>query len=62
MTTFASETAGIPTTQESFHVIVTTEDNAHHFLQYQGYCSLLIYSTRPSNQPALLSGNIEANT
>jgi len=24
----------------SLHVEITNEDNAHHFLCYQGYCSL----------------------
>jgi hypothetical protein len=37
-TNFAIETAGIPTTQESSHVEVRDEDNAHHFLRYLGYC------------------------
>jgi len=36
----AMETADIPMTQESSHVEITNEDNAHHFLRYQGYCSL----------------------
>jgi hypothetical protein len=35
MTKFAVETADIPTTQESSHVKITN-DNAHHFLWYQG--------------------------
>jgi hypothetical protein len=34
-TKFATETC-----QESWHVEVTDEDNAHHFVLYQGYCSL----------------------
>jgi hypothetical protein len=32
----------------SLHVEITNEDNAHHFLWYQGYCSLWIHSTRPN--------------
>jgi hypothetical protein len=40
MTMFELETANIPTTQESSHSKITHEDNAHHFLQCQGYCSL----------------------
>jgi hypothetical protein len=34
------------------------EDNAHHLLQYQDYCSLLIHITRPNSQP-ILCGNTE---
>jgi alpha-L-fucosidase len=30
------ETAVIPTTQESSHVEITNEDNAHKFFRYQG--------------------------
>jgi hypothetical protein len=33
------ETADIPMTQQSSHVEITNEDNAHHVLPYQGYCS-----------------------
>jgi len=40
-------------------VNITNEDNAHHYLQYQGYCSLLIHSTRPNSQPSLLCGSSE---
>jgi len=29
----------IPTTQESSHVVIRNEDNAHHFIRYQRYCS-----------------------
>jgi len=60
MTKFAVETADIPTTQESSHVEITHEDNAHHFLWDQGYCTLLNHFTRPYSQPSLLYGNIEA--
>jgi len=30
------ETADIPTTPESFHVRITSEDNVHHFLNIKG--------------------------
>jgi hypothetical protein len=40
MLKFAGETAIIPTIQEGSHVEITNEGNVHHFLQYQGYCSL----------------------
>jgi hypothetical protein len=43
----------------SFHVKITNRDNAHHFLQYQGFCSLWIHYTRPVSQPSLW-GNTEA--
>jgi hypothetical protein len=33
-------TADITMTRESSHVGITNEDNANHFLRYQGYCSL----------------------
>jgi hypothetical protein len=36
-TKFAMGTANIPMIQEILHVEITIEDNAHHFLQYQGY-------------------------
>jgi len=36
MTKFAMETANIPTIQESLHVKIINEVNAHHFIQYQG--------------------------
>jgi len=49
-----------PTAQESLHVEIINDDNAHHFLQYQGYYSLLIHSTRPNSLSSLLCGNIEA--
>jgi hypothetical protein len=58
----AMETADIPMTQKSSHVEITNEDNAHHFLGYEGYCSLWIHSTRPNSQPSLLCGNTEAVT
>jgi hypothetical protein len=45
--------------KESLHVEITSEDNAHHFLQYQGHCSLWIQSTRPNSQSSLLCGNTE---
>jgi hypothetical protein len=60
MTKFAVGTASIPMTQQSSHVEITNEGNAYHFLQYQGYCSLSFYSTRPNSQLSLLCGNIEA--
>jgi len=34
-------TSDIHTTQESSHVEITNEDNAHHFIRYQGFCSLI---------------------
>jgi hypothetical protein len=40
MTKFAVETANVSMTQESLHVEIENEGNAHHFLQYQEYCSL----------------------
>jgi hypothetical protein len=40
MTQFAMGTADIPTTQESLRVEIANEENAHHFVPYQGYCSL----------------------
>jgi hypothetical protein len=36
--------------KDSSHAEITHEDNAHHFLRYQGYCSLWIHSARPVNQ------------
>jgi len=59
MTKFAMETADIPTTQEISHVKITNEDNAYHFLQYQGYCSLLIHFTRPNSQQSLCGNTKE---
>jgi hypothetical protein len=35
---FAVETVEIPSTQESSHVEVTNNVDAHHFPRYQGYC------------------------
>jgi hypothetical protein len=32
---FATETADIPTTQESWQVGITNEENAHNFLLHQ---------------------------
>jgi hypothetical protein len=46
----------------SSHVQITNEDNAHHFLWYQGYCSLWIHFTTPNSQLSLLCGNTEAVT
>jgi hypothetical protein len=40
--------------RESAHVEITSEDNAHHFLRYQVYCSPLIHSKKPHSQPRLL--------
>jgi hypothetical protein len=57
LTKFATETAVISMTQGSLHVEIANEDIAHNFFQYQGYRSLLIYSTRPDSQPSLLCGN-----
>jgi hypothetical protein len=37
---FPLQTADTSTTQGSSHVEITKEDNAYHFLRYQGYCSL----------------------
>jgi hypothetical protein len=59
MMKFTMESAYIPMTQESLHVEITNEDNAHHFLSYQGYCSLCIHFTRPDSQINLLYGNTE---
>jgi hypothetical protein len=50
MTKFAVETADIPMNFESLFVKITNEDNDHHFLQYQGYCSLWIHFTRLNSQ------------
>jgi hypothetical protein len=36
---FAMQTVNIPMTQESSHIKITNQDNAHHFLQHQRYCS-----------------------
>jgi hypothetical protein len=35
----AKETADIPTTQDISDDELTKEENDHHFLRYQGYCS-----------------------
>jgi hypothetical protein len=43
------------------HVEITNEENSHHFLRCQGYCSLRSHFTRPNSQPSLLSGNAEAD-
>jgi hypothetical protein len=40
-------------TKGSSHVEITNEDNARNFLRFQGYCSLLINSTRPNIQPSV---------
>jgi hypothetical protein len=48
------ETVDIPTTQENSHVEITNENNAHHFLRCQGYCSFWIHSTRPPKQSTKL--------
>jgi hypothetical protein len=44
--------------RENAHVEITNEENSRHFLAYQRYCSLVIHSTRPNDQPNLFSGNI----
>jgi len=49
MTKFSMETVNIPMTQDSLHVEITDENNAHHFLRYQGYWSLWIHPTRPNS-------------
>jgi hypothetical protein len=54
--------ADIPTTQGSSHFEITKEDKAHHFLWYQGYCSLWIHFTTPNSQLTSLCGNTEAVT
>jgi len=36
--------------KERLHVEITNKDNMHHFLRYQGYCSLWLHSTRPNSQ------------
>jgi hypothetical protein len=59
---FPMETANIPTTQESSYIEITNEENANHFLRYQGSCLLQIISTRPNSQLSLLCGNTEAVT
>jgi hypothetical protein len=46
--------------KESSHVEITDEDNAHHFLRYEGCYSLWIHSMRPKSQRNLLCGNNEA--
>jgi hypothetical protein len=33
-------TADTTITQQSSHIEITYEDNVHHFLRYQGYCSV----------------------
>jgi len=53
------KTPDIPMIQESLHLGIINEDNAHCFLWYQGYCSLWIRSTKPNNEPSLLYENIE---
>jgi len=59
MTKYAMETAHIYTTQESLHVKITNEGDAHDFLQNKESCSLQINSTWYNSQPSLLCGNIE---
>jgi len=39
MTKFVMGIGNIPTTQESLHVKITNEENAHNFLRYLGHCS-----------------------
>jgi len=46
--------------KESWHVEITNKEISHHFVRYQGYCSLRIHSTRSNSQPSLLCGNVEA--
>jgi hypothetical protein len=40
ITKFSMETDDVSTTQEMSHVEITNEENVHHFLLYQGYCTL----------------------
>jgi hypothetical protein len=35
----ANDKADTVTTEESAHIVITNEDDAHHFLRYTGYCS-----------------------
>jgi hypothetical protein len=56
------EACDVPTTQENSHVEIANEDNAHHFLRYEGYCSLWIHYIRPNSQQNLLYGNTVAVT
>jgi hypothetical protein len=46
--------------KECREIVEDDEENAQHFLRYQGYCSLRIHSIRPNSQPSLLCENIEA--
>jgi len=39
------------------HIKITNEGNAQHSLGFQGYCSLLIHSTRPNSKPRLFYRN-----
>jgi hypothetical protein len=38
--------------KESSHVEITNEYSVHHFLRYQGHCSLRIHSARPNSHPS----------
>jgi hypothetical protein len=42
------------------HVKIRNEDDACHFICYQGYCLFLIHATRPNIQQSLLCGDTEA--
>jgi hypothetical protein len=42
------------------HILTPNYGNVHHFLRYQGYCSLWIHSTRPDNYMEILKRLHEA--
>jgi hypothetical protein len=57
MTKFAMETADIPMTQQSLHVEITNEGNAHHFFNIKGTLNSLHKASQSS-----LCGNTEVVT
>jgi hypothetical protein len=59
MIKFAVETANIPMTQESSHVEITNENNAHHFLRSILMLLFALNSFHKVSQPSLLHGNTE---